>query len=192
VRHDRRVDPVEWRARLELLVGEALSAESADVVRDALQEEIDRLAGTNAPAQLVVDVPVIGVVDCAAGWVAVQLRPSGPATVHVGRSIGAVVEHVREAGDLDVVAIGKRAGTPEARTSEVDAWVRTRPTVSVLAVTPAAAARRADLEAAGLVPPAWYAGSGFDEEDLLEACAAALTALRHAAGDPDGQASNWV
>ena len=43
-------------------------------------------------------------------------------------------------------------------------------------------ARREALAAHGVVAPAWFRGSGFGEDDLLDACAAAWTAVRHALG----------
>ena len=89
-----------------------------------------------------------------------------------------------------------------ARILDVDGWLRSRPAVEVIEVHPELAfarmagapvrepksepeglsARRAALEAAGLVPPAWFRGSGFAEDDLLDACAAAWTAVRHSSG----------
>ena len=85
---------------------------------------------------------------------------------------------------------------------EVDAWLRTRPRPSVVEVHPelsfatlagapmaaskktphGARARRAALAAVGLEAPAWYPGSDFTEDDLLDACAAAWSAARCAAG----------
>jgi predicted RNase H-like nuclease len=85
---------------------------------------------------------------------------------------------------------------------QVDAWVLTRPPVRVVEVHPelcfaemtgtpvlskkrepqGALDRRAALTAAGLTPPPFYAGSGFAEDDLLDACAAAWTAVRCATG----------
>jgi hypothetical protein len=189
--HDVPVNE-DWNDRLAGLLDEGVAALGREAVRKALDAEIDKLGRSAGPAPLVVEVPVLGVVDCAAGWVAVRLRPSEPATVHVGGSVSALVEHVREAGDLAVVAIGKRAGSSGPKVAEVDAWVRTRPTVSVLAVPAGVPPRRADLEAEGLVPPAWYSGSGIDEEGLLQACAAAWAAARHAAGDAGALASIWV
>jgi predicted RNase H-like nuclease len=85
---------------------------------------------------------------------------------------------------------------------EVDAWLRTRPAVEVIEVHPELSfariagapitarkkdaagveERRQALERAGLVPPPWFRGSEFGEDDLLDACAAAWTAARHARG----------
>lgn len=83
---------------------------------------------------------------------------------------------------------------------EVDEWVRARPGVEIIEVHPelsyarlaghpllsrkktheGAAERRDLLRSAGLEAPAWFRGSGFGEDDLLDACAAAWTAVRHA------------
>ena len=85
---------------------------------------------------------------------------------------------------------------------QVDDWVHTRPQVRVVEVHPelcfaemtgapvlskkrqpgGAADRRNALSAQGLTVPPYYAGSGFAEDDLLDACAAAWTAVRVATG----------
>jgi predicted RNase H-like nuclease len=92
-----------------------------------------------------------------------------------------------------------------AKVLDVDAWLRTRPGVEVIEVHPelsfarmvgapiserkkdpeGVAARRTALERVGLVPPAWFRGSGFGEDDLLDACAAAWTAVRHTRGESE-------
>ena len=88
---------------------------------------------------------------------------------------------------------------------EVDAWLRSRPAVEVIEVHPELSfarlagapiltrkkdpdglrARRQALEAVGLVPPLWFRGAEFGEDDLLDACAAAWTAVRHARGEAE-------
>lgn len=85
---------------------------------------------------------------------------------------------------------------------QVDAWVRSAPGAAVIEVHPelcfarmvgepvlvakktpeGAALRREALARAGIAAPAWFSGSGFAEDDLLDACAAAWTAARHADG----------
>ena len=85
---------------------------------------------------------------------------------------------------------------------QVDAWVRSGPPVHVIEVHPevsftrmagapvlarkkdpeGAAARRAALAAHGIVAPAWFRGAGFGEDDLLDACAAAWSGVRHSLG----------
>ena len=85
---------------------------------------------------------------------------------------------------------------------QVDAWVRGRPGARVIEVHPELSfarmtgapvlerkkdaagvrARREALAAHGIVAPAWFRGAGFGEDDLLDACAVAWTAVRHALG----------
>ncbi len=87
---------------------------------------------------------------------------------------------------------------------QVDAWVRSgpRPGVEVIEVHPEVSftrmagapvlarkkepegvvARRAALAAHGIVAPAFFRGAGFGEDDLLDACAAAWSGVRHALG----------
>lgn len=91
------------------------------------------------------------------------------------------------------------------RILDVDGWLRSRPGIEVVEVHPelcfarmagapiavrkkdpeGSRARRVALEAAGIVPPPWFRGSGFDEDDLLDACAAAWTAHRRALGQAE-------
>jgi len=85
---------------------------------------------------------------------------------------------------------------------QVDAWVRGRPGARVIEVHPEVSfarmagapllarkkdadgvrARREALAVHGIVAPAWFRGAGFGEDDLLDACAVAWTAVRHALG----------
>jgi predicted RNase H-like nuclease/ADP-ribose pyrophosphatase YjhB (NUDIX family) len=85
---------------------------------------------------------------------------------------------------------------------QVDAWVRAEPGVVVVEVHPelsfarmaghpllerkkdadGARVRREALAAHGIVAPPWFRGSGFGEDDLLDACAVAWTAVRHSLG----------
>jgi predicted RNase H-like nuclease/ADP-ribose pyrophosphatase YjhB (NUDIX family) len=85
---------------------------------------------------------------------------------------------------------------------QVDAWVRSGPGVRVLEVHPevsfalmagapvlprkkdpaGVAARRAALASHGITAPPWFRGAGFGEDDLLDACAAAWSAVRHSRG----------
>jgi len=83
---------------------------------------------------------------------------------------------------------------------QVDGWVRADAGTAVIEVHPelcfarivgepilvakrtseGVALRREALARAGIVVPAWFSGAGFAEDDLLDACAAAWTAVRHA------------
>ena len=85
---------------------------------------------------------------------------------------------------------------------QVDTWVRSGPGVPVIEVHPEVSfsrmagapvlarkkdeegvrARREALAAHGIVAPPWFRGAGFGEDDLLDACAAAWTAVRHSLG----------
>ncbi|MCY7399519.1 MAG: DUF429 domain-containing protein [Nocardioides sp.] len=85
---------------------------------------------------------------------------------------------------------------------QVDAWVRSRPDVAVIEVHPelsftrmagdpllarkkdtdGVAARRAALAGRGIVAPHRFRGASFGEDDLLDACAAAWSAVRHSLG----------
>ena len=88
---------------------------------------------------------------------------------------------------------------------QVDAWVRSRPGVAVIEVHPevsfarmagepvlarkkdadGVAARRAALASHGITAPHWFRGAGFGEDDLLDACAAAWSAVRHSLGESE-------
>jgi predicted RNase H-like nuclease len=98
--------------------------------------------------------------------------------------------------------VGAQAFALRARILEVDTWVRSRPTVEVLEVHPEVSfvemaggplpagkrtdeGRRARLEAlaaAGVARPSVLAGSGYADDDVLDACAVAWTAARRVAG----------
>lgn len=85
---------------------------------------------------------------------------------------------------------------------QVDAWVRSHPGVEVIEVHPELSfarmagapvlarkkdadgvrARREALAAHGILAPPWFRGAGFGEDDLLDACAAAWSAVRHSLG----------
>jgi predicted RNase H-like nuclease len=259
------VDEETWQRRLESVVGDGLALHGEDTVLAALHAELDRLRGAPGPELLVVDVPVLGVDACKAGWVGVLLSPDRPPAVLAAAGIAALVELARETAHVRVVAIDIPIGLPDAggrradalarqalpgkgssvfttltraaytaqsyadgreqnlaatdgarsasaqayalrdRILDVDDWLRSKPAPVVIEVHPelsfarmcgapirprkkdpeGVAARRAALESAGLVPPAWFRGSGFGEDDLLDACAGAWTAVRHARGESE-------
>jgi predicted RNase H-like nuclease len=98
--------------------------------------------------------------------------------------------------------VGAQAFGLRAKILEVDAWVRKRPTVTVIEVHPersfavmagapnvagkktdeGRAARLAALATAGLASPSVLNGSGYAADDVLDACAAAWTAARRTNG----------
>ena len=98
--------------------------------------------------------------------------------------------------------VGAQAFSLRDKIVEVDAWVRTRPTVTVLEVhpelsfatmtgAPIKASKKTDegraqrlsaLAEAGLARPSVLEGQGYAVDDVLDACAVAWTAARHAAG----------
>ena len=151
---------------------------------------------------LEVTVPVLGVDACHAGWVGAILEPGAPRPrVAVAATIADLVETVRRSLDIVVVAVVVSSALPDELV-EVDAWVRSRPTVLLLGAHPelsfammagapivagaktdeGTAARLAALRAAGLAAPSVLNGSGYAAHDVLDACAAAWTAARRANG----------
>jgi predicted RNase H-like nuclease/ADP-ribose pyrophosphatase YjhB (NUDIX family) len=99
-------------------------------------------------------------------------------------------------------SVSAQAYALRAKVLEVDAWVRSGPGADVIEVHPEVSfarmaggpvlarkkdsdgvrARRQALAAHGIVAPPWFRGAGFGEDDLLDACAVAWTAVRHALG----------
>lgn len=113
-----------------------------------------------------------------------------------------------EAREANLAATGGRTSVSaqayalREKVLQVDTWVRGRPGARVIEVHPEVSfarmagspllarkkdadgvrARREALAAHGVVAPAWFRGAGFGEDDLLDACAAAWTAVRHVLG----------
>jgi predicted RNase H-like nuclease len=99
--------------------------------------------------------------------------------------------------------VGAQAFGLRAKILEVDTWVRSRPTVTVVEAHPELSfavmagapivagkktdegrvARLAALAAAGLASPSVLNGSGYAADDVLDACAAAWTAARRMNGE---------
>jgi predicted RNase H-like nuclease len=98
--------------------------------------------------------------------------------------------------------VGAQAFALRDKIVEVDAWLRSRPTVTVLEVhpevsfatmagAPITASKKTDggrdqrlaaLAAAGIARPSVLQGQGYAADDVLDACAVAWSAARHAAG----------
>jgi predicted RNase H-like nuclease len=116
-------------------------------------------------------------------------------------------EEARTAADaVNRALTGQGVGAPafalRERVLEVDAWVRSRPTVMVIEVHPELSfammaggpieadkktdegqrARLAALAAAGLASPSVLTGTGYAADDVIDACAAAWTAARRTSG----------
>ena len=98
--------------------------------------------------------------------------------------------------------VGAQAFALRDKILDVDAWLRTRPTVRVLEVHPEVCfatmtgapilpgkktdegrdLRLAALAAAGIPRPSVLTGSGYGADDVIDACAVAWTAARYASG----------
>jgi predicted RNase H-like nuclease/AcrR family transcriptional regulator len=98
--------------------------------------------------------------------------------------------------------VGAQAFSLRAKILEVDAWLRTRPSVDVVEVHPEVSfttmagaalpgkrtpegqqARLDALAAVGIARPSVLVGSGYAADDVLDACAVAWSAHRRATGD---------
>jgi predicted RNase H-like nuclease/AcrR family transcriptional regulator len=98
--------------------------------------------------------------------------------------------------------VGAQAFALRAKILEVDAWLRTRPSVDVVEVHPEVSfttmagaplpgkrtpegqqARLDALAAVGIARPSVLTGSGYAPDDVLDACAVAWSAHRRATGD---------
>jgi predicted RNase H-like nuclease len=205
--HDEAVHIDRWRDQLQALVVQGLTDHGPDDVTAALATVLARAAATDAvPTPISVPAPVLGVDACSSGWVGVLLTPDVRPSVLVGGTVASLVSLARESADLVVVAIDIPIGLPDGDgREEVDEWVRSGPGVIVIEVHPevsfarmagdpllsqksdatGVSERRGVLERAGILAPAWFRGSDFREDDLLDACAAAWTAVRHARGESE-------
>ncbi len=158
-----------------------------------------------------VDIP-IGLPDAGGRQADAEARRAlvGKASSVFSTPVRAAVEAAtyEEARAANLAATGGRTSVSaqayalREKVLQVDAWVRGRPTARVIEVHPEVSfarmagapllarkkdadgvrARREALAAHGIVAPAWFRGAGFGEDDLLDACAVAWTAVRHALG----------
>ena len=192
------------RARVEETFADL--ATTVERLGDALRAE----DGPQPLPPLEVTVPVLGVDACEAGWVGAVLEPGAPRPrIAVAATIADLVETVRQSLELQAVAIALPEEPPSTTVSrratvpEVEAWVRSRPTVVVLGAHPELSftamtgapivagketddgrvARLAALRAAGLASPSVLHGTGYAAHDVLDACAAAWTAARRMNGE---------
>jgi predicted RNase H-like nuclease len=158
-----------------------------------------------------VDIP-IGLPDAGGRQADAEARRAlvGKASSVFSTPVRAAVEAAtyEEARAANLAATGGRTSVSaqayalREKVLQVDAWVRGRPGTRVIEVHPEVSfarmagapllarkkdtdgvrARREALAAHGIVAPPWYRGAGFGEDDLLDACAVAWTAVRHALG----------
>lgn len=146
----------DWHTDLGALVERGVEQLGLTRVTSALRDQLDELAAhPDAQAEpFRPDVPVLAVVACDAGELGVLVQPDGRLTVHVARTRAALLEQVGETTEPHVVVTADASDTA-ATTAE----------------------RRDLLARSGLVAPGWYSGSGFTEDELLDACTAILIAL---------------
>ncbi len=156
-----------------------------------------------------IDIP-IGLPDTTtrrADALARRALPGKAASVFTTLTRAAYGQPDREAADAVNRAgsgqgVGAQAFALRAKILEVDAWLRTRPTLEVIEVHPEVSfaamagapvlagkktpdgrdARVAALAAAGIARPSVLEGRGYAADDVLDACAVGWTAARHASG----------
>ena len=172
------------------------------------------LARESAPVAVVgIDIP-IGLPDrggrLADALARTALPGKGSSVFATPTRSAYAADSYEEARARNVAATGGTSLSAQAwglrtKVLEVDAWLRTRPAVAVIEVHPELSfarmaggpilarkkdadgvqARREALDRVGLVPPPWFRGSEFGEDDLLDACAVAWTAVRHTRGEAE-------
>ena len=156
-----------------------------------------------------IDIP-IGLPDSSirqADVLARRALPGRSSSVFTTLSRPAYLAANRAAADavnrgLSGQGVGAQAFALRAKILEVDAWLRSRPTVDVVEVHPevsfatmagaplpgkrTAEGQQARLDAlatAGIARPSVLKGSGYSPDDVLDACAVAWSAHRRATGD---------
>jgi predicted RNase H-like nuclease len=168
------------------------------------------LARETAPVTVAaIDIP-IGLPDAGRRQADVQARralPGKGSSVFTTLIRKAWLAPTRVAADevsraITGLGVGAQVWGLREKVVEVDDWLRTHPPFRVVESHPelcfaemsgapllpskrtaeGAAARRSALLAGGIHPPPFYAGQGYAEDDLLDACAVAWSAARCAAG----------
>ena len=157
-----------------------------------------------------IDIP-IGLPDHStrrADALARRAMPGKASSVFTTLTRAAYTEDTRADADsvnraLTGQGVGAQAFALRPKILEADAWVRSRPTVTVVEVHPELSfatmagapllankktdegrrVRLAALASAGLASPSVLTGPGYAADDVLDACAVAWTAARRAAGD---------
>lgn len=182
-----------------------------EIVVDVTVEALLKQVSGDGPVSVVaIDIP-IGLPDSGhrqADVLARKALPGKASSVFTTLTRAAydapTYAQAREANKAATAGTSASAQAYALRTKilEVDSWIQGKPGVTVIEVHPelsfatmlggpvldskkspaGAAARRWALEGVGIHAPAWSRGCGFAEDDLLDACAAAWTASRYAAG----------
>jgi predicted RNase H-like nuclease len=156
-----------------------------------------------------IDIP-IGLPDSSirqADVLARRVLPGRASSVFTTLTRPAYLAADRAAADavnrgLSGQGVGAQAFALRAKILEVDAWLRSRPTVDVVEVHPEVSfttmtggplpgkrteegqqARLAALAAAGVARPSVLKGAGYAPDDVLDACAVAWSAHRRATGE---------
>jgi predicted RNase H-like nuclease len=179
------------------------------VVAPTIAELVETVRADVAVEVVGIDIP-IGLPDTTVRQADVLARralPGRASSVFTTLTRPAYLAATRAEADavnrgLSGQGVGAQAFALRAKILEVDAWLRTRPTVDVVEVHPEVsfttmagaplpgkrtpqgqAARLEALAGAGLARPSVLSGSGYAPDDVLDACAVAWTAHRRAVGE---------
>ena len=180
-------------------------------VAPTIKELVDLVAESSEVAVVAIDIP-IGLPDTGGRAADVEARTVLPGrassvfSTPTRAAFGAATYEEARAANLAATdgrtSVSAQAYALRDKVLQVDAWVRSRPGVQVIEVHPEASfarmtgatvparkkdpdgvrARREALASHGITAPPWFRGGGFAEDDLLDACAAAWTAVRHSLG----------
>ena len=169
---------------------------------------------TAEPAVVAIDIP-IGLPDtggrAADAQARGQLVGKGSSVFTTPTRAAFEAETYEQARAANLAATGGAASVSaqayalRTKVLDVDSWVRSGPRTEVIEVHPELSftrlagspvlagkktpegvrARREALRSHGVAAPPAYRGSGFGEDDLLDACAAAWSAARHERGESE-------
>lgn len=180
-------------------------------VARTIKELVDLVAESSEVSVVAIDIP-IGLPDAggraadAEARTVLTGRSSSVFSTPTRAALDAATYEQARAANLAATdgrtSVSAQAYALREKVLQVDAWVRARPGVSVIEVHPEVSfarmagapvparkkdadgvrARREVLASHGITAPPWFRGGGFAEDDLLDACAAAWTAVRHSLG----------
>ncbi len=179
------------------------------VVAPTIEELVETVRAELDVQVVGIDIP-IGLPDSSirqADMLARRALPGRASSVFTTLTRPAYLAADRAAADtvnrgLSGQGVGAQAFALRAKILEVDAWLRSRPTVDVVEVHPEVSfttmtggplpgkrtpegqqARLDALAAAGVARPSVLKGSGYAPDDVLDACAVAWSAHRRATGE---------